>query len=141
MYQIHCNREVSPLESHSILQRPFDLSLFLSFCKSSLNQFTPAAELLPVSGLEVAECRVLGSLFAQQDADVYHLTLTSAPGRGCLQALAQCLAVRLGAPGNPSPLPASSGGTSAGAVHRSALRQPSPQRRFDSSAAASDLRL
>ena len=94
MYQIHCNREVSPLESHSILQRPFDLSLFLSFCKSSLTQFTPAAELLPVSGLEVAECRVLGSLFARQDADVYHLTLTSAPGRGCLQALAQCLAVR-----------------------------------------------
>lgn len=94
MYQIHCNREVSPLESHSILQRPFDLSLFLSFCKSSLTQFTPAAELLPVSGLEVAECRVLGSLFAQQDADVYHLTLTSAPGRGCLQALAQCLAAR-----------------------------------------------
>ena len=90
------------MESHSILQRPFDLSLFLSFCKSSLTQFTPAAELLPVSGLEVAECRVLGSLFARQDADVYHLILTSTPGRGCLQALAQCLAMRRGRVSSPT---------------------------------------
>lgn len=82
------------MESYSILQRPFDLSLFLSFCKSSLSQFVPKEELLPVSGLEVAQCRVLGSLFAEQDAEVYHLTLTSAPGRGCLQALAQCLSLR-----------------------------------------------
>ena len=82
------------MESHSILQRPFDRSLFLSFCKSSLSQFVPKEELLPVSGLEVEQCRVLGSLFAEQDAEVYHLTLTSAPGRGCLQALAQCLSLR-----------------------------------------------
>lgn len=82
------------MESHSILQRPFDLPLFLSFCKSSLSHFLPLDVSLPVSGLEVKECRVLGSLFEQKDAEVYHLTLASPPGRGCLQALAQCLALR-----------------------------------------------
>lgn len=94
MHQIHCNQEVLSLESHSILQRPFDLPLFLSFCKSSLHQFVPLEETLPVTGLEVKRCQVLGSLFSQKDADVYHFVLSAAPGRGCRQALAQCLALR-----------------------------------------------